>query len=252
MKFLIILFLVTYSLIPIYAETTLTLASGEWEPYVSSKYENFGVASYIITESFKLEKINVKYVFAPWNRSIYTAKIGIYDGSIIYSKTKERQKKFYFNKTPIIKGDNVFFHKKNFKFKWHKNSDLKNFRIGTTLGYIYGKHYKKIVEKYNLKTINAYSDSENFKNLINDKIDLFLCDKQTGLTLIKKYFSKEDKIKITYNKKKFSTLKYYILLTKKKKMNKHYIKIFNKGFDKLKKTGKYKQIMENFKNGEYR
>jgi len=46
----------------------ITLANGEWAPYMSKNLKQAGYMSHIVTEAFAEEGITVKYVFLPWKR----------------------------------------------------------------------------------------------------------------------------------------------------------------------------------------
>ncbi len=73
----------------LYAETTIRITNGEWEPYLSEHCYKYGLASHIVSEAFRLEGINVEWGFFPWKRSYEWAKDGSWDASAVWWPTKE-------------------------------------------------------------------------------------------------------------------------------------------------------------------
>ncbi len=73
------------------AEETIILANGEWLPYQSKELKHYGVASHIVTESFALSGIKVKYKFRPWKRAYEETKEGGFYGSFLWTQSEERQ-----------------------------------------------------------------------------------------------------------------------------------------------------------------
>jgi len=120
------------------ASKNIVITTGEWEPYTSQKYKNYGVANIIIKESFKLQNIDVQYKFYPWKRAMRYVKTGKYASSSAWTMTKRRKKDFIFSKEPIFFDKNVFIHLKDLPFKWDGDiMTLKQYRLGTSLGYQY-------------------------------------------------------------------------------------------------------------------
>jgi len=243
---LLVVFLSTVSL---FAKDKVVLTNGEWEPFLSAKYKGYGVASVLVKEAFKQENIKVEYKFYPWKRAMYYVEKNQKDGSVIWAKSKERTKRFLFSKKPVMSLDTVFFHLKEKKFKWRGDINVfKNVKLGTTLGYQYGVKLNKAIKNGTIKVDVAPKNLNSFKKLIRHRMDVFICDKNVGLSLIKKHFSKVDQKKFTYSKRPFKSISYYLIMNKKRKIM---MKKFDKGFAKLKRSGKYRKIMNEFRNGKY-
>ncbi len=249
-KFIILATLIVSSICFAADRKTVTLTNGEWEPFLSEKYKSHGVASVIVKEAFKLQDIDTKYKFYPWKRAMDNAKMGLQDGSVIWSKNKERERDFLFSKKPILTMDSVVFHLKSSDFKWEgKINIFKKYKLGTTGGYQSGEELDKAIKEGEIEVDIATTDLTNFKKLLVKRIDVFICDKRVGLTLINKYFSKSDQNKITFSKKPFISFAFFLIMNRKKT---ELIKEFNIGFDKLIKYGRYNEIMDAFSKGEYR
>ena len=83
------------------AGETITLSTNEWPPFLSEKMPHNGVAARIVEEAFSAAGLSVTYVFLPWKRAYNDALSGAVDGSIVWSKTAEREKEMYFS-DPVI------------------------------------------------------------------------------------------------------------------------------------------------------
>ncbi|MCP4687520.1 MAG: amino acid ABC transporter substrate-binding protein, partial [Desulfobacterales bacterium] len=113
-KILLLLFLLCFASVG-FAEETITLTNGEWPPYMSERLEHHGVVSRIVVEAFALEGVRVEYSFFPWIRALSLAKAGAFDGSVVWWKTPEREKDFFFS-DPVLDVRYVFFHLKSNPF----------------------------------------------------------------------------------------------------------------------------------------
>ncbi len=234
-----------------FADKTIRITNGEWEPFLSENLKYYGVISRIVTEAFALEDVKVKYGFFPWKRGFYYAKSGIWDGTIAWTQNNERSKHFYFSDT-LFRDVTVFFHKKDkkFNFKPVKWSDLTNFNMGMTIGYNYGENITKAVID-NVITIDiGRSDEINLKKLIYNRIDLFPISKDVGISLLNTKFSMSERKKITYSPWK-EGIRHHLLLSKKVKRNEELLKLFNSGLAKLEKSGKIRLYFQESRKGEY-
>ncbi|MCP3925907.1 MAG: ABC transporter substrate-binding protein [Desulfobacterales bacterium] len=222
----------------------LQMASGN----LIEKLKHYGVASHIVTESFAIEGVTVKYVFRPWKRAYREAQYGAYDGSLIWSYDKERGKYFYFS-DPLIDGKSVFFHLKNYPFVWKSIADLKNHKIGGSLGYKYA--FEEEISGIKIDIDRAPTDIINFKKLLLGRIQIFPCDMNVGYAILNIHFKPEEIQKITHHPKHYSSTTYHLILTKKNKINELLIQKFNKGLSRLRETGQFDQFVEASLRGEY-
>lgn len=214
--------------------TTIKITNGEWAPYLSPNLKNYGSISKLVSDSFASQGITVHYEFFPWKRAIELAKTKEWNGTIGWTKTKDRENSFYFSKEALFAGKIVFFSLKNTKFNWNKIEDLKKYKIGITIGYSYGDIFDSNVSSNSLNTEATVEDLNNFKKLINGRIDIFPIDLEVGLNLLNLYFTESEKKLISYHEKLLDERFYYLLLNKTPE-NKYLMEKFDKGFQSLKK-----------------
>ncbi len=246
--FLTVCFCLMYQ--PSRASETIRLASGEWPPYQSEQLQYSGVISRIVAEAFALEGIKVEYGYFPWKRSYLLAQSGRWDGTFVWFDTAERRKSFYIS-DPVVDIRYVFFHKKTFPFKWSKIEDLKDFRIGATIGYDYGKSFEDAeVQKYT-RVIRRPTDKENFMRLNNELIDVFPCDVEVGYEILRQEYGAAAKQLFTHHPLPVKSAPHHLLLSKKDSRSKEWIEKFNKGLMLLKDNGKYDQYFAESRRGLY-
>lgn len=238
-------FLLVFSILVstnIFAKDVVKFAIGEWSPYTSEKNKSGKLVEIIVKEAFKLEGIDVEYSYYPWARSLKNTEIGEADGSFPWNKTAEREKKFYIPKEILIKDEGVFFHLKNKKFDWNSLEDLKKYKVGVTIGYKNEYIYKE-------KGIDAEAvpnEESNFKKILAGRIDVYQTSKVVGYYTINNLFKPTDVNLFTNHPKVFEISEYYILFSKKTANGKMFSEKFDSGLKKLKSSGKYDEIINNF------
>lgn len=250
-RIVIVFFMLVCDLSDIYAREIL-LTTGEWEPYISKRYKDYGLVNVIVKEAFKIQNIDVKYKFYPWKRALAYVKCEKnkkYKATTVWIKTKQRNMTFLYSDKPIIKTINTFFYLKNTNFEWKGDLlYLKKFRVGTSLGYSYSQEFENAVNQKILNPDVGLDDLKNLKKLLLKRIDVFICEKNVCLTLMKKYLLKKEQEKITYSKKPLSIEPCYLLFKKNKIQLK---KEFDIGFEKFIKSERYQKIVEKFQKGVY-
>ena len=232
-------------LLPVQAETTITLANGEWAPFQSKHLKHSGFASYIVERAFENEGIKVIYKYRPWKRAYEESKDGILDGTLIWRKTPYREKYFYFSDL-LISSETVMFHLKSMPFTWHDNNQLVNYRLGGTIGYQYS--FDNVP---NIKIERERTDKQNFAKLLLHRIQLFALDKLVGYDILNQNFSETEIKNITYSNNPHGTIDYYLMLNKKNPKNTDMLKIFNMGLKKLRDSGEYQTIIDKQLKGDF-
>ncbi len=232
------------------AEETIRLASGEWPPYQSQYLKHAGVISRIVSEAFALEGIKVEFGYFPWKRSLLLAESGRWHGTFVWFDTVERREKFYISDS-VIDIQYVFFHKKTFQFNWQNMDDLKDLRIGATIGYDYGKSFQHAEANKNTRVIRRPSDKENFLRLNNDLIHIFPCDIAVGYEILRKEYGPAAKELFTHHPLPVKSAPHHLLLSRKDINNKERMVKFNRGLKMLLENGKYQQYFSELKTLGY-
>ena len=234
----------------IFAET-IRISSGEWEPYLSNNSYQHGFNAHIVTEAFKLEGITVEWGFFPWQRAYHNAKVeNNWDASCCWWPNDERKKEFLFS-DGITKTSLVFFHLKSYNFHWNSIQNLKGIKVGGTSEYDYGKEFKDAISAKLLDVEFTTRDEFNYKKLLAGRIQIFPNDASVGYAQIRNSLSPEEANLITHNPKKFAVSAVHLIISKKSDRDKYFIDKLNAGIKKLKVSGKYQQMLKDFKAGKY-
>jgi len=91
----------------LFAETTIRITNGEWEPFMSQYSFHYGINSHIVSESFKLDGINVVWGFYPWKRAYELAKMGTWDASATWWPSDKTRRSFLIS-NPVSKRLNKY------------------------------------------------------------------------------------------------------------------------------------------------
>ncbi|MCP4136281.1 MAG: ABC transporter substrate-binding protein [bacterium] len=233
------------------SENLIRITNGEWEPFLSEYCDEYGLASHIVSEAFKLEKIDIKWGFFPWKRSYEVAKMGAkWDASAVWWPTPEARNDFLISE-PVVGTSFVFFHLKSSKFQWKSMKDLKGLTIGFTRGYDYGKEFMAALKKKQIKVETVSSDEQSIRMLLAGRIDLFPNDPIVGYSQIRNSLSPEKANLITNHPKKFGVNTLNLFISKKCKNGEFFLNKFNSGLKKLKSSGKIKLMYKDLDAGKY-
>ena len=232
-------------------EQVVTMGVGELSPLISNKLKHFGVVSRIIEDSFALVDVKTKYMWAPWNRAYHNVTYKVWDLSPGWTKTPERQKEVNFS-DPVFEKYHVFFHMKSFQFDWQSFDDLKNVRIGASLGYFYGEAFKKAEKEGLISVQYVPKDVQCLKKMLAGRIHVFPLNILTGYSLIQEVLTEEEANQFTHHPKKLAKpTNSYVVFAKNPK-NERMMRLFNEGLKKLKESGKYKLYFEESNRGDYK
>ena len=249
-KVFLSLFFILLTSTTTFAKTPIRITNGEWEPYLSEYSYEYGLASHIVYEAFKLEEITIEWGFFPWIRSYEVAKKGYWDASAVWWPTKDTEKDFWISE-PVVNTSFVFFYIKDRNFQWESVDDLQGLRIGFTRGYNYGKAFMDALKSKKLVVDITAQDELNFKKLLFGRIDIFPNDPIVGYAQIRNTFTPKEVARFTYHPKTFEKNTLNLIISKKCKNGKFYLEKFNSGLKKLKENGKLDQMYKDLNSGKY-
>jgi polar amino acid transport system substrate-binding protein len=251
--------MVKFSIIPLlglmvatnsFAET-IRITSGEWGPFASQYSYQYGIDSHIVTEAFKLEGINVEWGFFPWVRAYHHAKNGNYWDASCCWRPREGVQDFFLLSEAVTKTSFVFFHLKSYHFDWSTMKDLKELKIGLTAKFHYGKQFMDAIETEKLDVQFTQQDIFNFKKLLAGRIEIFPNDPDVGTFQIKNLLPPESALLLTHSPKEFGKNALHLLFSKNSKRSAYFLDKFTTGLKKLKKSGRYEQMLQDMKTGKY-
>jgi len=226
---------------------TLKITTGDWPPFCSENSDS-SIALKIVAEAFALKGIKVEYIFLPWKRAYLTVvNDSEYDASAIWRKTDERLNDCYFSDV-VVNQTTYFFHLKSEPFKWKKYSDLKGIKIGTTIGYSYGDDFDRLKTNKFLMVEETSTDIQNFMKLLKGRIRLFPVEKNVAKFILNSFFTPEQIKMIHADSRPVTISPCYLIVPKRTGLKGlETIRIFNSGLSDLKKSGRYKNLINGMK-----
>jgi len=130
---------------------------------------------------------------------------------------------------------------KKTNFEWSNYDDLKKYKFGDVTGF----KASKFLSDKGLSVVNVDTEAQNMKKLLAGEIDVTTSGYLVGNNLIKTLFTAQEAEMFTSHKKEvFPETGFYILISKKHPRGEELIKIFDKGFLKLLKSGELVKIMK--------
>ena len=224
-----------------YAETKITIATGELPPFVSRDFDKS-----FLTEVFQeIEKdMNVVFIFKfmPWKRCEIELQKGTVWAAIPYVRTEERDKLYFFSERLFARHTYFFYYspegKKNIPYS--ELNDLKKFRIGGVMGY----YYEKIFQDAGIDLELVTSEEQDFYKLQLGRIDLTPSEEITGWFLIKSLFPEDEIKKFHTLPRIFHSSDIYLMSSRNYPDSKNILYKFNSSLIKIKNNGSFQKIMD--------
>lgn len=235
---------------------SILVSAEEYPPFTTTRLKHNGLMSHIVTEAFRLENITVEYEFLPAARSLLTAKNGQVDGTLPWAMRADRNIDFYYSDPILDVGEEHFFFKKNSAINWEPikrdYSALKGLIVGVIIAYDYGDEFQKAKNNKVFEVIEIRSLNQLFKMLLTDRIDVVISKELVADYTLQSEFTSDEQNKITSLPEIIAEPSYdYLLLSKKKPTAEYYLKALNRGLKKLHLSGRYNELIDNYKKGEY-
>lgn len=169
------------------AGDTVRLLSGEREPYIGSKLDNYGYVYEVVQEAFRREGYKVEVTFYPWARANHLALSGLYDG--IMPVHQDSLPQLLFTLSDPFPGDVIGLLVRKHK---HASDDrlaiipnnrtaLLNSLKDKTIGVVRGSHLLNALQQGENLRIHEGNQELNNLNMLNDgRLDVVLTDKYTA------------------------------------------------------------------------
>ena len=231
-------------------EQTITVAAGEWPPFISENLKYHGVAARIISESFALQGIKVQYGWFPWKRSYDNVSNGSWDASAIWAMTAQRSEDVLFS-DPIIKNKTVLFFRKSSVRDWTSFKDLSGLVIGATDGYFNGNEFEQAEQRGLITVERTNTETSNFKKLAANRLDIVIAEIDAGYDIMHRTLTPEQIESIVVSPHNIASFTNHLIISKKIANAEALISAFNIGLKKLTESGKVDQYLMESRNGQY-
>ncbi len=228
----------------------VTIAVGDWPPYISQEQKHDGVISHIISDTFSEMDMSATIKFLPWTRAYKHTAVGSFTATGVWMHKAERENDFIYSDA-LLNEQFVFFHNKSLDFNWNTVNDLYGMKMGGIQAYSYGPELDKALKKGLIEMVLIKHPKQNFMKLLRGRVQLHPMEINVGYAALKKNFTLKEQSKITHHPKPFLNNLSYLLFPKKVKNSEELVKRFNKALAKMKANGRYDQYFKNFEAGLY-
>lgn len=224
---------------------TIEIAVFEYPPFLAEKAIDHGLEPAIVTAAFKQVNIGVKYTFLPAARALTVAAKGDFHATLGWVKTDERERDFYYS-DPIAEAPLVFFHLKSVPFDWKTYDDLKGVVIGTVIKYNYGAEFDAALKAGKIQMDEAGRDESNFRKLLLGRNTVTPVNLYVGYNLIYKNFDAATADLFTNHPLPLKISVHHVLFPKVVHESYSRLLLLNQGLQKIKASGEYKKIVDEY------
>jgi polar amino acid transport system substrate-binding protein len=222
----------------------VSIAAGEYPPWLSKSLPNYGFIAQVITESFKASGYQTTFTFLPWKRAYAEAKKGKYVATAYWYPSKDRELSFIYS-APLTNESTHFFYRKDNPLKqWNTLSDLKGYKIGATDGFTYTEEFWNAEKDGSLVIETAIRDELNMAKLIKGRIDLFPVEKHLGINILLTHFKPHSAYLIDFHPKPLFSTTGHLLFSRAHPDALKRVTAFNSGLKKLRKSGRYEELLD--------
>jgi len=219
----------------------LTLVIDDYPPYIDQSQQNQGFWSEMVILAFERVGIQVKLEYKPWGR-VELELDRANKVSFGWVKDSKRLKKWHYSDT-ISTGTAGFLAKKSSNISWRIYEDLRQYRIGKTIGYSFGDEFKKWEPLLNIQQVPE--DRQNIQKVLIGRIDLFATEIASAAMLIRKHLTEAEKNSLIFITTPALTIwSSHLVCSKEYEKCPYYINKFNQGLKVLTQQGKKQKIIE--------
>lgn len=228
----------------------VSIAVGDWPPYLSQKLKHNGIIGHMISDIFEQAGHNTTLTFYPWSRAYSNAKIGKQAATGVWMHKPERETDFYYS-DPVLNEQFVFFHLKTTHFHWQTLNDLKGWVIGGGNEYSYGAEFDNALKAGDIIIERVPTKQQNWSKLLLGRIALYPEELNVGYSSLKQSAPPTKVNLVTHHPKPFLNNLSYLLFPKISDKSLGLINDFNKQLKVFRKSGRYDSYFKRFREGYY-
>jgi polar amino acid transport system substrate-binding protein len=253
MKSVLFLWLIVSSLLGSTDDKVIRLAADEWCPHnCEEQSAHPGYMVELATEAFKLYGYRVEYIVEKsWQEAIDKARNGEYNG--VVGTAKSDVPDFIFPKTALGIADNCYLARADSSWRYNGIDSLSSKRLGVIVDYTYGDALNQYIfnNQKDPRKIQFVSGNNAIKYSLTKvkqgKLDIYVDEcRVINYALM----SRQDKGRFKVVGKMGDVDELYIAFSPKGSNGENYSKILDNGIAKLKKLGRYHEILKSYGIGD--
>lgn len=219
---------------------TFTILTGDWEPYVSSKLEGGGPLARIVSEAVEAGGHSARLLFVPWKRTEAEVTSGAALATFPWSANDAFRKSCYLS-DPILRNRMVFFYLKDRLPGWDFTcvEQLKTLKVGGSPGYVYAE----LFEKAGIWPDYAPDIDKSLMKLFAGRVDLVPENEVVGWDTLRRLFPSQEN-RVASSKSALYEAPLHLMISNIHSDGGDLLEAFNAGLEKLKASGRYRDILE--------
>lgn len=227
-------------------EKRIVLGADSYTPYqYEENGELKGMAVDIVREAFKRMGYSVEIKVLPWSRVLKSAEDGTVDAIFSSFYIEERSAYMTYAMEPLAVSVQSLFAPVGTPIRFDGTvQSLKDYRLGTIIGYVYGDAFKQGKENGTLDVSEAEDCPANILKLLSGRTDVFIDNRDTAL-----FYIKRDKLekRIVELQPHFTEQEMlYLAFSKKRIQDPALVETFNQTLKKMKQDGTWQNIVAEY------
>ncbi len=232
------------------------ITTEEYPPFTTTNLKHNGLMSHIVSEAFLLENITVEYIFMPAARSYSAAGNGLVDGTLPWAKSDDRAVHFLYSEPIFDVGWETFYFRKDSMLNWDSSvrdyTTLKGLTIGAIISYDYGDDFRAAEKNNVISVIRVSRLKQLFEMLLSGHVDMVISKEFVADYTLQHEFTQQQIAQLDFSPENNAPPSYdYLLFSKRKPTAEYYLRALNSGLKKLHFSGRYYELIENYRKGEY-
>ncbi|TVP57269.1 MAG: hypothetical protein EA349_06790 [Halomonadaceae bacterium] len=162
--------------LPVQAETELTVANSNWEPYYGDTLPGYGIAGRLLSHIFEPKDVSITFLTMPWAQAMRRLELGMVDAVATAYDTPQRREDFYLS-AAYDHSQQFFYQRQGSDIEWQQLEDLEGFTIGLIRDHAYSE---EIDESPFLQREFFNDERQLLAVLAAQRVDLVLLDERVA------------------------------------------------------------------------
>lgn len=194
----------------------VNIATGHWPPFMDENDPDKGCVAKLLRDALRLENIDVRFEFMPWQRAYIEGQKPRYAGTAYWYFSEERANTYLYSKYPITYEVNLFYHLKDNPMTAKNFSDLEGKILVLTKGLTYPKNLLEIIAQKKISVIETTYTTQNLPLVLAKRGDVAILNTHTADAYLQT-LSDEERNQVVAHTTPAFTMSGYMLFNHKNK-----------------------------------
>lgn len=219
---------------------SVSLAAGEYAPFVSDKLADGGVTAAIVTAAFKEQGVDATITYLPWKRGFVETGRGVHVGTFPYLRTPEREVDFLYSK-PIYADQFRLFVRRDAdtEHNWSKKTVCIPLGYDTTQISAFTTAHGIFIEQ-------PTEIASCFKMLISSRVDAVWVSELVGVATIESIWRKDANIRML-DLILVGAVDYFLIVSRQLPNAPKWLERFDAGLKRIRDNGTFQRIVDRYR-----